>query len=117
MTIDLLKHVIIDNKSLKEFLCNNSVVDEKDLDNGLSLISINGERKEFNDQTNFNVSIGIAAAITAYARIHMMQYLQDPSYKVYYTDTDSIVTNKPLSSDHIGKALGQLKLEYNIVNL
>lgn len=61
-----------------------------------------------------NVSIGIAAAITSYARIHMSAFLQNREYNVYYTDTDSIVTDKPLDKSIIGKALGQLKLEYNI---
>lgn len=61
-----------------------------------------------------NVSIGIAAAITSYARIHMTPYLQNKEYNVCYTDTDSIVTDKPISSEFIGKGLGQLKVEYKI---
>jgi hypothetical protein len=30
---------------------------------------------------------------------------------VYYTDTDSIYTNKPLPDNYIGKELGLMKLE------
>lgn len=61
-----------------------------------------------------NVSIGIAATITAYAKMHMTPLLKDKSYNVYYTYTDSIVTYKPLVNSYIGKALGMLKLEYVI---
>ena len=33
---------------------------------------------------------------------------------IYYSDTDSIVTNKPLNSDLTGKEIGKFKLEYVI---
>lgn len=56
-----------------------------------------------------DISIGISASITAYARIYMNQFLQNPNYKVFYTDTDSIVTDKPIDSKYIGTALGQFK--------
>lgn len=114
MSIDLLKHEIIDSNILFETLGNNEIDGSIDLGNGKTILSIPTTRDEFNDNTRMNVSIAIAAAITAYARMHMAQYLQDKSYNVYYTDTDSIITDKPIDSSHIGKALGQLKLEYII---
>jgi len=59
-----------------------------------------------------NVSIGIAAAITAYARIHMSQFKNNSNFNLYYTDTDSIYIDKPLSDDLVNnKILGKMKLE------
>lgn len=58
-------------------------------------------------------SVPIAAAITAYARMYMNELMHLENYKYYYTDTDSLVTDKPLPSKYIGNELGQLKLEYS----
>jgi len=58
-------------------------------------------------------NVAIAAAVTAYARIHMMDLKLN--YDVCYSDTDSIFTTHPLGPwqpDHlIGPGLGQLKDE------
>lgn len=60
-----------------------------------------------------NVNIAIASAITAYARIHMSQFKNNPNYILYYTDTDSIYISKPLPEEMISsKVLGKMKLEY-----
>jgi len=59
-------------------------------------------------------NVAIAAAVTAYARIHMSKFKNNPDFKLYYSDTDNIVINKPLASDMIGSELGQLKLEHTI---
>jgi hypothetical protein len=59
-----------------------------------------------------NVSIGIAAAITAYARIHMSQFKNNPNFNLYYSDTDSIYIDKPLPDHMISSTiLGKMKLE------
>jgi hypothetical protein len=59
-----------------------------------------------------NVSIGIASAITAYARIHMSQFKNNPDFNLFYTDTDSVYIDKPLSNDLVNsKILGKMKLE------
>jgi hypothetical protein len=64
-------------------------------------------------EDNSNISIGVAAAITAYARIHMSQFKNNPNLKLYYTDTDSIYTDSELDPYLIDeKILGKLKLEY-----
>jgi DNA polymerase elongation subunit (family B) len=59
-----------------------------------------------------NVSVAIAAAITAYARIHMSQFKNNPNFKLYYTDTDSAYLDRPLP-DHLVSSteLGKFKLE------
>ena len=65
------------------------------------------------ENSTHNVSIAIAAAITAYARIHMSQFKNNPNFKLYYSDTDSIFIDKPLPEHMIdNKILGKLKLEY-----
>ena len=63
----------------------------------------------------YNVSIPIAAAVTAYARIYMANLklnLLKQGISIYYTDTDSIFINKPLNDELIGPDLGLMKLEY-----
>gem|GEM_PF-2490565 len=60
--------------------------------------------------------VGIAAAVTAYARVEMMELkmlLIKLGIKLYYTDTDSIFVDKELPSYLIGNELGQLKDELN----
>ena len=65
------------------------------------------------DSEIHNVSIAIAAAITAYSRIHMSQFKNNPKINLYYTDTDSIYTDSDLDSSFIdNKVLGKLKLEH-----
>jgi len=67
------------------------------------------------NKESHNVSIPIASAITAYARIHMSQFKNNQDFKLYYSDTDSVYINKPLL-DHLvdNKTLGKMKLE-NII--
>jgi hypothetical protein len=60
--------------------------------------------------TNFVMSnVAIAAAVTAYARIHMIYYKLLPG--TVYTDTDSIFTTDVLPELLIGSELGQMKDE------
>lgn len=54
-------------------------------------------------------SVGVAAAITAYARIIMNKHLKDES--IYYTDTDSIYTDVQLPDNLISSKIGEFKLE------
>jgi hypothetical protein len=60
-----------------------------------------------------NVNIAIASAVTAYARIHMSQFKNNPSIpNLYYTDTDSCYFDGPLNDSFISSTiLGKLKLE------
>jgi len=53
-----------------------------------------------NGSENHNVNIGIASAITAYARIHMSQF-KNNKYNLYYSDTDSIYLDGPLPKNFI----------------
>ena len=66
-----------------------------------------------NCKETHNVNIAIASAVTAYARIHMSQFKNNPNLpNLYYTDTDSLYFDGPLP-DHLvdPTKLGALKLE------
>jgi hypothetical protein len=75
-----------------------------------------------NDKDSTNVNISISAAVTSYARIIMGKTKLDlisphsggQGINLYYSDTDSLVVNKPLSNEYIGSSLGQYKLEHTI---
>lgn len=67
------------------------------------------------EQQNLNISIQIASAITAYARIYMHKLKDKFKSSLYYSDTDSLVLDKPLDSTGISSStLGCLKLECKI---
>lgn len=60
-------------------------------------------------------SVPIAAAITSYALIDLMKYKNIKANKLIYSDTDSVLMEKPLDSELISSTeLGKLKLEYVI---
>lgn len=64
-----------------------------------------------------NVSIAISSAVTSYSRIYMNKiklYILNKGGNIYYTDTDSIVTDIKLDDSYVGKDLGQFKLEHEI---
>jgi hypothetical protein len=70
------------------------------------------------DNLTHNVSIAIAASVTAYSRIHMTQFKNNPNINLYYSDTDSIYVDETSEIDINlidNKILGKLKLE-NICN-
>lgn len=70
---------------------------------------------EFNDLYHgIDVNIPIASAVTSCGRMWMSQVKNNPKFKLYYSDTDSAVTNVPLPDAMIGTALGKFKLEYEI---
>jgi hypothetical protein len=63
---------------------------------------------------NVKSHVGIAAAVTSYARIEMLELkmlLNKLGIKLYYTDTDSLFVDKELPTYLIGNELGQLKDE------
>jgi hypothetical protein len=65
----------------------------------LDFIKVLNKYKDNELQTRDNTSIVISAAVTAYARIKISKIKLDilsRGGKIYYSDTDSIVTNKPL---------------------
>jgi DNA polymerase type B, organellar and viral len=61
-----------------------------------------------------DINIAVASAITAGARVHVSFFKNNPLFNLYYSDTDSAVTDKPLPKHMIGSELGQMKLEHTI---
>ena len=61
-----------------------------------------------------DVNIAIASAITAGARKYMSIFKNSTIFRLFYSDTDSVVIDKILPENVVGGALGQLKLEHTI---
>lgn len=88
-------------------------------ESGLDFIKVlNNEKKDVEKTNKFdNVSISTAAAVTSYARIFMNKVkllVLSLGGKIYYMDTDSLVTDIELNDELVGNKLGQFKLEYKI---
>jgi hypothetical protein len=86
--------------------------------NNLDIIKILNKHKDSEIQSLNVSSIVISAAVNAYARVHMQALKLDILSKggtLYYSDTDSIVTNLELDNSLVDKnELGKLKLEHEI---
>jgi hypothetical protein len=109
---------ILNNKSYEKFELDNST----DIINAINigdkiLVKHRAKSKDVNTlldnaSETHNISISVASAITAHARIHMSQFKNNPNFILYYTDTDSGFFNKPLPQHLVdSKALGKMKLE------
>jgi hypothetical protein len=100
-------HVIVHNNKLEKYTNKYNVSDWTPLDTQKVLISYIDEeeleQKQLDNYSTTNVSIAIASAITAYARIHMSQFKNSEEYNLYYSDTDSIVIDKPLPDYQVGQ--------------
>src|SRR5260221_532251 len=67
--------------------------------------------KNFNTRNDFFTrNVGIAAMITSKANIFMDKFINLENNNCYYTDTDSVVLEKPLDNKYIGEEIGQFKL-------
>ena len=126
MNTEMTKVEIIDNdtEKINKYLdkINTSITDVILLENKIVLMYITNKftpsdiDNVFHDDVfhALDVNIAIASAITAYARIKMSYFKNNPSYKLFNSDTDNIVINKPLPDHLIGKDLGLMKLEHTI---
>jgi hypothetical protein len=86
------------------------------IDNYFLIEVKNTENINEEDNSTHNINVGIASAITAYSRIHMSIFKNNPLINLYYSDTDSVYTDSELDPAFIdNKALGKLKLE-NVCN-
>jgi len=95
------EHIIISEDELINMIENDYLISEMiNLDNNKSLISYvnnnNSDEENIFGNCNYNISIGIASAVTAYSRIFRSQFKNNPDYKLYYSDTDSIYIDKSL---------------------
>jgi len=94
----LFTHKIINENDLISYNDKYSINEIISLNNNKVLISYfdtnDITKLLLNNKTYSNISIGIASAIAAYARIHMTQFKNNPEYNLSYNDTDSININK-----------------------
>ena len=113
MSEDLSTHKIININKLENFMNTKERITLTELDEELVLISYHdiNEDKLINDDTELNISIGVASAITAYSRIQMSKYKNIPKNRLFYTDTDSAVMEFPLPEYLVGNKLGKFVLE------
>ena len=124
MKSDTTKIEIISIKDLNKYLdkFNTNIADIIYLEDHVVVIINTNEfiptsDTPYNDLDSIHkmdTNVAIASAISAYARIHMSQFKNNPNFKLYYSDTDSAVTDKPLPDYMVGPALGQMKLEHVI---
>lgn len=59
------------------------------------------------------ISVGISAAVTSYAQIHMYQFTSRTD--AVYTDTDSVCLQNPLPPDVVNNKIGSMKLEATVL--
>ena len=106
------------NNNIKDIikLENHTVLFINDKKNILEDNFTNSTLKTEDLYHSLDVNVAIASAITAYARIHMSQFKNNPNFRLYYSDTDSIIIDSLLPNEMIGTNLGQMKLEYTIKN-
>lgn len=107
-------NVIVDSDTALKIIKKHVVTNIISFKNGKEMITFFEDRPaEDNDfKRSINISIPISLAVTANARVHMSQFKTMKGVEVYYSDTDSIDTNKPLDSKFVGKELGKMKLEH-----
>ena len=103
--------VTYDNTVSKD-ICDSFNVDYK------NTVINNIKMSQETEDTFKDVSIALASAVTSYARIFMAKVkleVLNRGGKLYYTDTDSLVTDIPLPVKLVGDQIGQFKLQYTIV--
>lgn len=102
-------------------IVNKEICDSHNLDYHKVILNEKNNKVTSNVAVFHDVSIIIASFVTAYARIYMHNIklaILHAGGKIYYSDTDSIVTDlnlvrlKGVLEGKIGNKLGQLKLEY-----
>ena len=101
----------------KDTICER-VQDFYPIDDRFILVLRNTLQYSYNEELDLyhgiDVSIPIAAAVTAGGRVIMSYFKNNPEFNLYYSDTDSAIIDKPLSPDLIGPELGQFKLEHTV---
>ena len=113
MSPDMENYALINSNEIINYINKYIITDILNLNNGKEIISYLPDQsyKEDNVFKNINISIPITLVITAEARVYMSQFKNNSNYTLYYTDTDSIDINKPLSANFIGKELGKNEIK------
>lgn len=131
---------ILDDKTLDELSLTRVIINTLPISSNSNLVTLEGKVskdicrefavdyieamekvyniKSLNKSRQFsNVNVAISATVNSYARVYMAKLkleLLSKGYTLYYTDTDSIVVDKPLDPSLIGGELGKFKLEHKI---
>ena len=113
-----------DQKELLESMLDAyglSVNDFVKIDNHVITIRDDISRFQYSEEMDMfhgtDVNVAVASAVTANGRMWMSMFKNNPDFKLYYSDTDSIFVvfkSDNTLKDFIGTNIGQLKLEYNI---
>ena len=107
------EHKIVNSCDLSNLASKVDILSFLPLKNDRVFITFNKSNDVEDDFKNsLNINVSIAAAVTAYGRIHMSKFKNSKEFDLYYSDTDSIDISKPLDNKYVGKELGQMKLEY-----
>ena len=114
MNPEMENHLILSKENAIKYYDKYEITDVVDLKNGKEIVSFfdNIESQDNNNKV-LNISIAISAAVTACGRIHMSKFKTMKGINIYYSDTDSIFTNKELDQSFIGNDLGKMKLEHH----
>lgn len=108
------KYVVNHSVEVDKTLCENNGLNYSEMFNN----ALQSKPKiTFKEDDYHDVSVAIASAINSYARVHMNRVKLDILRKggsIYYTDTDSIVTDIKLDDSQIGPEIGKFKLEHEI---
>lgn len=111
----LESHDIIKNNQIHKYMAKFNLSSVNQLNNKKLMISYTNDQElessMLQTYSKSNVSLPVASAITAYARIHMSQFKNRSDFNLFYSDTDSIIINKPLPVNKVGKEIGLMKLE------
>lgn len=117
MSPEIEQTLLLNYDQSEEYYSNPNITvnDVIDLGYGKELIRFVKNRSNLDlENDSPNISIAIASAIVAYGRIKINQLKYLNGIVVYYSDTDSLITNKSLPDNLIGNKLGQLKIEQKI---
>ncbi|KAK6981654.1 hypothetical protein R3P38DRAFT_417176 [Favolaschia claudopus] len=120
----LTTHKVLDAKEITEnaFIVtyeneiNKDILKKSGIDLAKLLNEDNKKDLENNDKYGY-VSVSTAAAITAYGRIYINKlkiWILNNGGKIYYSDTDSLVTDIEVPSKLLGIELGLIKLEHKV---
>ncbi len=104
------KTQLIDKEEFSDFIERNIIESFDDIDKNNLLITYK-PKVEIDGELEYSNSIAIASAITAYSRVFMSQFKNNPSFSLLYTDTDSGFFEGELPLELIGSGLGLFKLE------
>lgn len=107
------KKLVTHSSNISLNICESHDVDfTKTFNNDIK----HNKNKGFSEERLHDVSIAISSAITSYSRVYMSKLKLDilKTGSIYYTDTDSIVTDIKLEDKYVGNEIGKLKLEHTI---